>query len=75
LARFEDKVTRLEVHLADENSDKSESTNDALIEARPVNMQPVQLPIMPILQRKPSWCLRQNQKSVGHGFENRKRIK
>jgi hypothetical protein len=30
LARFEDKVTRLEVHLADENSDKSESTtNDA----------------------------------------------
>jgi hypothetical protein len=30
LARFEDKVTRLEVHLADENSDKFESTtNDA----------------------------------------------
>lgn len=42
LARFEDKVTRLEVHLGDENSDKS-GVNDkrCLIEARPVNMQPV----------------------------------
>ena len=42
LARFEDKVTRLEVHLADENSDKF-GINDkrCLIEARPVNMQPV----------------------------------
>jgi hypothetical protein len=40
LARF--KVTRLEVHLADENSDKF-GINDkrCLIEARPVNMQPV----------------------------------
>ena len=36
LARFEDKVTRLEVHLGDENSDKR-----CLIEARPINMQPV----------------------------------
>ena len=42
LARIEDKVTRLEVHLADENSDKF-GINDkrCLIEARPVNMQPV----------------------------------
>ena len=42
LARFEDKVTRLEVHLADENSDKF-GINDkrCLIEARPINMQPV----------------------------------
>ena len=42
LARFEDKVTRLEVHLGDENSDKS-GINDkrCLIEARPNNMQPV----------------------------------
>ncbi|MDI6045810.1 HPF/RaiA family ribosome-associated protein [Flavobacterium yafengii] len=42
LARFEDKITRLEVHLADENSDKF-GINDkrCLIEARPVNMQPV----------------------------------
>lgn len=42
LARFEDKVTRLEVHLGDENSDKS-GINDkrCLIEARPVNMQPI----------------------------------
>ena len=42
LSRFEDKITRLEVHLGDENSDKS-GVNDkrCLIEARPVNMQPV----------------------------------
>lgn len=42
LARFEDKVTRLEVHFGDENGDKS-GVNDkrCLIEARPVNMQPV----------------------------------
>ncbi|PRZ20326.1 HPF/RaiA family ribosome-associated protein [Flavobacterium granuli] len=42
LARFDDKVTRLEVHFGDENGDKS-GVNDkrCLIEARPVNMQPV----------------------------------
>ena len=42
LVRFEDKITRLEVHLADENSDKF-GLNDkrCLIEARPINMQPV----------------------------------
>ena len=42
LARFEDKVTRLEVHLGDENSERS-GVNDkrCLIEARPINMQPV----------------------------------
>ena len=42
LARFEDKITRLEVHLADENSDKfGIDDKRCLIEARPVNMQPV----------------------------------
>ena len=42
LSRFEDKITRLEVHLGDENSDKT-GVNDkrCLIEARPNNMQPV----------------------------------
>jgi hypothetical protein len=42
LARFEDKITRLEVHLGDENSEKS-GTNDkrCLIEARPEKSQPV----------------------------------
>ena len=42
LARFEEKVTRLEVHLGDENSDKG-GVNDkrCTIEARPINMQPV----------------------------------
>ena len=42
LARFEEKITRLEVHLGDENSDKG-GVNDkrCTIEARPINMQPV----------------------------------
>ena len=42
LTRFEEKVTRLEVHLGDENSDKT-GINDkrCLIEARPINMQPM----------------------------------
>jgi ribosome-associated translation inhibitor RaiA len=42
LIRFEEKITRLEVHLGDENSDKS-GMNDkrCLIEARIINMQPV----------------------------------
>jgi ribosome-associated translation inhibitor RaiA len=42
LARFEDKVTRVEVHLGDENGGKA-GVNDkrCLIEARPVNTQPV----------------------------------
>lgn len=42
LARFEDKVTRLEVHFTDENGDKF-GLNDkrCVIEARPENLQPI----------------------------------
>ncbi|MBK0371103.1 HPF/RaiA family ribosome-associated protein [Flavobacterium agrisoli] len=42
LERFESKITRIEVHLGDANGEKS-GTHDkrCLIEARPVNMQPV----------------------------------
>jgi ribosome-associated translation inhibitor RaiA len=42
LARFEDKITRLEVHLGDENSDKS-GTDDkrCMIEARAAHLQPI----------------------------------
>lgn len=42
LARFADKVTRLEVHFTDENGDKF-GLNDkkCVIEARPENMQPI----------------------------------
>jgi ribosome-associated translation inhibitor RaiA len=42
LSRFEDKITRIEVHFGDENSAKS-GVNDkrCLIEARPANMQPI----------------------------------
>ncbi|MBC5838324.1 HPF/RaiA family ribosome-associated protein [Flavobacterium muglaense] len=42
LARFDDKITRIEVHIGDENSDKS-GVNDkrCMIEARPANLQPM----------------------------------
>ncbi|HLF52534.1 HPF/RaiA family ribosome-associated protein [Flavobacterium sp.] len=42
LSRFEDKVTRVEVHFGDENGDKT-GINDkrCVIEVRPVNMQPI----------------------------------
>lgn len=42
LARFEDKVTRIEVHLGDENSTKG-GVNDkrCVIEARPAKLQPI----------------------------------
>jgi len=42
LSRYEDKITRLELHFGDENSDKS-GTNDkrCLIEVRPANLQPL----------------------------------
>lgn len=42
LSRFEDKVTRIEVHFGDENSAKSGGNDKrCLIEARPANMQPI----------------------------------
>jgi ribosome-associated translation inhibitor RaiA len=42
LARFDEKVTRLEVHLGDENSTKG-GVNDkrCMIEARPAKLQPI----------------------------------
>ncbi|TDD94556.1 HPF/RaiA family ribosome-associated protein [Flavobacterium cellulosilyticum] len=42
LARFEEKVTRIEVHLGDENNAKS-GVNDkrCVIEARPAKLQPI----------------------------------
>jgi len=42
LARFEDKVTRVEVHLGDENGTKG-GVNDkrCVIEARPAKLQPI----------------------------------
>jgi ribosomal subunit interface protein len=42
LARFDDKVTRIEVHFGDENSTKSGfGDKRCIIEARPANMQPI----------------------------------
>ena len=43
LSRFEDKITRIEVHLGDENSGDKGGLNDkrCMIEARPAKLQPV----------------------------------
>ena len=42
LGRFEDKITRLEVHLGDENSAKSGVDDKrCVIEARPAKLQPI----------------------------------
>lgn len=42
LSRFEEKITRLEVHLGDENSDKNGAKDKrCVIEARPAGMQPI----------------------------------
>ncbi len=42
LARFEDKITRLEIHLGDENSEKSgQDDKRCMIEARLEKMQPL----------------------------------
>lgn len=42
LARFDEKITRIEVHLGDENSTKG-GVNDkrCVIEARPAKLQPI----------------------------------
>ncbi len=42
LNRFSDRVTRLEVHLSDENGDKfGENDKKCLIEARPEGLKPI----------------------------------
>jgi hypothetical protein len=47
LQRFSDWVTRVEVHLTDENSDSKKGSDDirCLMEARPANRQPVSIEI------------------------------
>lgn len=42
LTRFDDKITRVEVHLGDENSEKfGKNDKRCLIEVRVANMQPI----------------------------------
>jgi ribosomal subunit interface protein len=42
LARFDEKVTRIEVHFGDENNAKTNfGDKRCIIEARPANMQPI----------------------------------
>jgi len=42
LSRFDEKVTRIEVHFGDENSAKTNfGDKRCIIEARPANMQPI----------------------------------
>jgi hypothetical protein len=45
LGRFGDRITRVEVHLSDENSDKKSGAEDmrCLLEARLVGLQPISL--------------------------------
>lgn len=47
LERFNDWITRVEVHVTDENSKSKEGTDDirCLIEARPANKQPVSVEV------------------------------
>ncbi|WP_159799709.1 HPF/RaiA family ribosome-associated protein [Flavobacterium sp. MK4S-17] len=42
LRKFEDKITRLEVHIGDENSSKGgENDKRCMIEARPAGLKPI----------------------------------
>ena len=43
LERFSDQLTRVEVHLSDENSDRKSGTDDkrCVLEARPAGLQPI----------------------------------
>jgi hypothetical protein len=42
LSRFSDRITRVEIHLSDENADKSGSADKrCLMEARPAGRQPI----------------------------------
>ena len=42
LSRFSDQLTRVEVHVSDENADKGGAADKkCVIEARPVGLQPV----------------------------------
>jgi ribosome-associated translation inhibitor RaiA len=43
LDRFSDQLTRVEIHLGDENSDKKAGDDDmrCLLEARPAGLQPI----------------------------------
>ena len=54
LARFDEIVTRIEVHVSDENGNKS-TPNDkkCVIEARVEKNNPLPLPQQPIAEKKP----------------------
>lgn len=41
LARFEDMVTRIEVHLSDENVKKTNKQKKCVLEARPSGLKPI----------------------------------
>jgi hypothetical protein len=41
LSRFNDRITRVEVHVSDENAEKSGGDKRCMLEARPAGQQPV----------------------------------
>lgn len=74
LARFEDKVTRIEVHFGDENGEKF-SLNDkkCVIEVRPVKLQPITATEhADTLEKAFSGALSKVKKSLTTAFEKMK---
>jgi hypothetical protein len=71
LARFEDKVTRLEVHLGDENSDKSESTTND-VDRSQTSKYATRCSYQSRRYYRESLHGALDKKSVGHGFRKQK---
>ncbi|MEG0848384.1 HPF/RaiA family ribosome-associated protein [Flavobacterium plurextorum] len=74
LARFEEKITRIEVHFGDENGEKF-SVNDkkCVIEVRPVKLQPITVTEhADTLEKAFSGALTKAKKSLTTTFEKLK---
>jgi ribosome-associated translation inhibitor RaiA len=74
LSRFDDKVTRVEVHFGDENSGKF-GLNDkrCLIEARPANMQPIAVTEhAETIEKAFNGALEKTKKMLATAFEKQK---
>jgi|SRR5690606_7592922 len=74
LKRFEDKITRIEVHLGDENSHKGgEGDKRCMIEARIAGMQPIAATNhSDTLEKAISGAIDKIKKSLEHTFDKLK---
>ena len=74
LARFEDKITRIEVHFGDENGEKfSLHDKKCVIEVRPVKLQPITVTEhAETLEKAFSGALAKAKKSLTTTFEKMK---